>query len=99
MLELIQLNHILSNTSNAEKSTIVQHENVVLYHDLATQRMNKKAEKKKTSLQNTKKSEKSKVDEKKKRADNRAMQQKTNNSNLNNEQLAVTDYHIIDIEI
>ena len=99
MLEIIQLNHILTNTSNAEKATIVQHENVAVYHDLATQRMNKKAEKKKTSLQNTKKSEKSKVDEKKKRSDNRAMQQKTNNPNLNNEQLAVSDYHIIDIEI
>ena len=48
MLEIIQLNHILTNTSNAEKSTIVQHENVVLYHDLATQRMNKGAEKKRT---------------------------------------------------
>ena len=99
MLEIIQLNHILTNTSNAEKSTIVQHENVTVYHDLATQRMNKKAEKKKTSLQNTKKSDKSKVDEKKKRPDNRSMQQKTNNPNLNNEQLAVSDYHIIDIEI
>ncbi len=47
MLELIQLNHILTNTSNAEKATIVQHENVVLYHDLATQRMNKRAGKEK----------------------------------------------------
>ncbi len=58
MLEIIQLNHILTNTSNAEKSIIVQHENVVLYHDLATHRMNKRAEKKRTSLQNTKKYEK-----------------------------------------
>jgi hypothetical protein len=66
MLEIIQVNHILTNTSNAEKSTIVQHENVALYHDQATQRMNKRAEKKRTSLQNTKKSDKSKVNEKKK---------------------------------
>jgi len=50
MLEIIQLNHILTNTSNAEKSTIVQHENVALYHDLATQRMNKRAGKKRTTL-------------------------------------------------
>ena len=76
MLEIIQLNHILTNTSNAEKSTIVQHENVVLYHDLATHRMNKRAEKKRTSLQNTKKYEKSKDNEKKKKHDKRAMQQK-----------------------
>jgi len=74
MLEIIQLNHILSNTSNAEKSTIVQHENVTVYHDLATQRMNKKTEKKRSSLQNTKKSEKSKVNEKKKRHEKRVMQ-------------------------
>ena len=64
MLEIIQLNHILTNTSNAEKSTIVQHENVALYHDLATQRMNKRAGKKRTTLQNTKKFEKLKVNEK-----------------------------------
>ncbi len=57
MLEIIQLNHILTNTSNAEKSTIVQHENVALYHDLATQRMNKRPGKKRTTLQNTKKYE------------------------------------------
>ena len=99
MLEIIQLNHILTNTSNAEKSTIVQHENVVLYHDLATQRMNKRAEKKRTSLQNTKKSDKSKVNEKKKKHDKRAMQQKNNNFNPNSDQLAVSDYHMIDIEI
>ena len=99
MLELIQLNHILTNTSNAEKSTIVQHETVALYHDLATQRMNKRAEKKRTSLQNTKKSDKSKVNEKKKKHDKLAMQQKNNNFNTNSDQLAVSDYHMIDIEI
>lgn len=99
MLEIIQLNHILSNTNNVEKSTIGQHENVTVYHDLATQRMNKKAEKKKTSLQNTKKSEKSKVGDKKNRQSKPATQQKSNNFNLNCEQLAVSDYHIIDIEI
>jgi hypothetical protein len=76
MLEIIQLNHILTNTSNAEKSTIVQHENVALYHDLATQRMNKRAGKKKTTLQNTKISEKLKVNEKKKKHDRQAMQKK-----------------------
>ena len=74
MLEIIQLNHILTNTSNAEKSTIVQHENVALYHDLVTQRMNKRAGKKRTTLQNTKKFEKLKVNEKKKKHDRRAMQ-------------------------
>ena len=46
MLEIIQLNHILTNTSNAEKSTIVQSEDVALYHDLATQKMNKRQERK-----------------------------------------------------
>ena len=99
MLEIIQLNHILTNTSNAEKSTIVQHENVALYHDLATQRMTKRAGKKRTALQNTKKSEKLKVNEKKKKHDRRAMQQKNNNINPNSDQLAVSDYHMIDIEI
>ena len=99
MLEIIQLNHILTNTSNAEKSTIVQHENVALYHDLATQRKNKRAGKKRTTLQNTKKSEKLKVNEKKKKHDRRAMQQKNNNINPNSDQLAVSDYHMIDIEI
>jgi len=98
MLEIIQLNHILTNTSNAEKATIVQHENVALYHDQATQRMNKRAEKKRTSLQNTKKSDKSKVKEKKKH-DKRSMQQKNNNFNPNSDQLAVSDYHMIDIKI
>ena len=99
MLEIIQVNNILTNTSNAEKSTIVQHENVALYHDLATQRMNKRAGKKRTTLQNTKKSEKLKVNEKKKKHDRRAMQQKNNNINPNSDQLAVSDYHMIDIEI
>ena len=99
MLEIIQLNHILTNTSNAEKATIVQHENVALYHDQATQRMNKRAEKKRTSLQNTKKSNKSKVNEKKKKHDKRVKQQKNNNFNPNSDQLAVSDYHMIDIKI
>ena len=99
MLEIIQLNHILTNTSNAEKSTILQHENVTVHHDLATQRMNKKAGKKRTTLQNMKKSEKSKVDEKKKKHDNRSIHQKSNNSSHNDEQLSVSEYHIIDIEI
>jgi hypothetical protein len=50
MLEIIQVNHIPTNTSNAEKSIIVQHENVTLYHVLAAQRMNEVAEKKKILL-------------------------------------------------
>jgi arginyl-tRNA synthetase len=99
MLEIIQLNHILTNTSNAEKSTIIQHENVALYHDLAAQRMNKRAGKKRTTLQNTKNSEKSKDNEKEKKHDKRTMQQKNNNMNLNSDQFAVSDYHMIDIEI
>lgn len=61
--------------------------------------MNKRAGKKRTTLQNTKKSEKLKVNEKKKKHDRRAMQQKNNNINPNSDQLAVSDYHMIDIEI
>ena len=99
MLEIIQLNHILTNTSNAEKSTIVQHENIALYNVLATQRMNKRAGKKRKTLQNMKKSEKLKVNEKKKKHDRRVMQQKNSNINPNSDQLAVSDYHMIDIEI
>ena len=61
--------------------------------------MNKMAGKKRTTLHNTKKSEKLKVNEKKKKHDKRAMQQKNNNINFNSDQLAVSDYHMIDIEI
>ena len=99
MLEITQLNHILTNTSNSEKSTIVQHENVALYHDLATQRMNNRAEKKRKSLQNMRKSEKSKVNEKKKKHYKQVMKQRNNNFNPNSNQFAVSDYHMIDIEI
>ena len=42
---------------------------------------------------------KSKVNEKNKKHDKRAMQQKNINFNPNSDQLAVSDYHIIDIEI
>ena len=58
-MEIIQLKHIITNTVNAEKSISMQHENVAVYHDLATQRMNNMSERNKISPQHIKKSDES----------------------------------------
>jgi hypothetical protein len=61
--------------------------------------MNKRAGKKRTTFQNTQKSENQRSMKKMKIHDKRTMQQKNNNMNSNSDQFAVSDYHMIDIEI
>ncbi len=99
MLEIIQLNHLLTNTNNAEKATLLQQENVPLYHDLAVERMNKKADKNLKQVKKLKKSDNLKVQEKKKEQGKGSGQGKNNVKNKFGSPVKMSELHILDIEI
>jgi len=99
MLEIVQLSHILNNTSNAEKAHLAQQENIPLYHGLAAEREEKKKTKRLKQVKKSDHSETIKVNDqnnpKKRKSKKRSGHQKKvrprPNSPANN--------YLIDIEI
>jgi len=99
MLEIIQLNHLLTNTSNAEKATLIQQENVPLYHELAVERMNKKANKNLKQVKKLKKANDLKVKEKKKEHDKGSRHGVKSKKHNSRPSVALSEFHVLDIEI
>ena len=99
MLEIIQLNHLLTNTSNAEKATLIQQENVPIYHELAVERMNKKTNKNLKQIKKLKKSNDLKVKENKKEHSKDSRHGTKNAGNNKEPSVALSELYILDIEI